>query len=144
MIGNVDWFKILYEITATAEKKFNLSLTIEGEIAKEIEVLVKRNLASIEIQKPNVAKVAGIVAFWIRKLKPIGFASDSKNKLLTVNEYVSLMVGLSICHKYFDDASRDKFKIHKRILKDWISSFRYHSHSPHSSLTAFEILSTST
>jgi hypothetical protein len=142
MIENVDWLAVLVRITEKAERKFGVLLIIEQEVVLEIETVVLKSLKSIDIERPNVAKVAGVVAFWIRKLKPIIHKDTSLAKHNAINEYISLLVGLSICYEYHDDFSKPVFKLRKRILRDWVQSFRYHSHSPHSSLIAFELLTT--
>lgn len=89
---------------------------------------------------PNVAKVAGHVVFWIRKLKPVSHSAGSVNKLLTINEVIGILVGVSICQHYFDDHSKAQIRFSDRIMKDWASSLRNHSHSPHSCAISFEFL----
>jgi hypothetical protein len=92
------------------------------------------------VECPNAAKIAGVTAFWIRKLKPLRIEPNSPNSFLLINEFISLKVGIAICEQYFDDCRKDKINLNPRILRDWIFSFRYNSHSPHSSLISFEML----
>jgi len=140
MSFNVNWRSILGEITAATADEFSLTVSIDAAVIKEIQLNVEANLSSVT-EKPNAAKIAGVVAFWIRKLKPLHVEKDSAHPFLFINEFVALKVGLAIWERYFDDsASKEVVKLNHRILRDWIFSFRYHSHSPHSSLISFELL----
>jgi len=122
------------------EKVYNLKIGIEHAIITEIQVRLQESLDRIDGSTPNAAKNAGLVAFWIRKLKPLSIHPDSEFSFLPLNEYIALLVGLAICAKYFDDSKKETFQLNPRILRDWIFSFRYNSHSPHSSLISFEML----
>jgi len=141
-INNIDWIVIFQEMCTFAEEKFGIKLIVDKNIIEEIEIMVEDTLDSFYLDNPNVAKTASIIAFWIRKLKPIFHSSNSKNKFLAINELVGLLVGLSICRNYFDDFSKEKFKISSRVFSDWVNSFRRNSHSPHSSVISFELLTT--
>jgi hypothetical protein len=66
-------------------------------------------------------------------------ASGIKFALETAEGYEA---GLSICGSYKDDYSRVEFSLDRRLLLDWLHSLRFHSHSPHSSMFAFELLTT--
>ncbi len=113
-------------------------MSIESAIIEEIRHSIDKSLAGFKA--PNAAKYAGIAAFWIRKLKPLHVMRESENPFLLINEYVSLKVGLAICERYFDDARKVDITLNPRILRDWVFSFRYHSHSPSSSMISFEML----
>ena len=141
-INNIDWIVIFQEMCTFAEEKFGIELIVDKNIIEEIEIMVEDTLDSFYLDNPNVAKTASIIAFWIRKLKPIFHSSNSKNKFLAINELVGLLVGLSICRNYFDDFSKEKFRISSRVFSDWVNSFRKNSHSPHSSVISFELLTT--
>ena len=135
---NVNWLTILDSLTAAAEREFSLIVSIEKAVIKEVQERVDSGLANF--QEPNAAKTAGIVAFWIRRLKPLRVERESPKPFLLINEFIALKVGISICEQYYDDARKEKITLNPRILRDWIFSFRYHSHSPHSSLISFEML----
>ncbi|MEA3314667.1 MAG: hypothetical protein U9Q30_02260 [Campylobacterota bacterium] len=137
---NINWSPILTEIAEYCENRFQTALVIDTDVLQEVELMAGITLDNFKITNPNVAKIASSIAFWIRKLKPIYFDENAQNKFLAINELVSLLVGLSICKRYFDDSSNTEFKISKRILNDWTSSYRINSHSPHSSTIAFELL----
>ena len=62
------------------------------------------------------------------------------SKYLAVNEEAALWLGLAICDQYFDDARAEAFKIAPRVLKDWVASLRYNSHSPHALAISYELL----
>jgi hypothetical protein len=127
---------ILMEMVNDAEVRFGISLVVDGDIVKEAETQVLSSLRGIGLASPNLAKIASAFAFWIRKLKPISHSPDSKNKYLAINEYVALMVGLSICTRRSKSPS---IRISQRILVDWVNSFRVNSHSPSSSMLIFEV-----
>jgi hypothetical protein len=140
-INNVDWQAILYAEAADVEKNYLVCVEIDEAIVLEAERIIRDNIDSIGLVQPNVAKIAGLVAFWLRKLKPLRIAGNSPNNLLTLNEVVALRIGLAICNAYNDDASKaQKIKLPPRILNDWVKNFRYHSHSPNSSMISFELL----
>lgn len=140
-IGNIRWDDIIYAAAARIEERHKVIIMIDSVIICEAGRQIQDHLGAIGLEKPNVAKIAGQVAFWIRKLKPLSIAPESPNKLLTVNELVALHVGLALCIKYKDDNSKtDPIRLPPRIFRDWVAGFRYHSHSPHSAMTSFELL----
>lgn len=137
----IDWPPILHNACALVEKRQDITLCIDTDILNEIALKVEETLHALQMNTmPNVAKVAGHVAFWIRKLKPIYHAPASTGKLLTINEVVGILVGVGICQQYFDDHSRAALRLPARVMKDWAASLRNHSHSPHSCAIAFEFL----
>ncbi|MDR0379752.1 MAG: hypothetical protein LBI62_07415 [Candidatus Accumulibacter sp.] len=142
MTSNVKWDSVFREVANRVEKKLRLSICIESVVVEEIERRVDRTLQNYD--QPNAAKIAGVVAFWIRKLKPMTISPESKRAFSMINEYVSILIGMSICSRYFDDFTKTDaegvVRINSRILKDLMYSFRYHSHSPHSSVILFEAL----
>lgn len=140
-IGNVDWFRILHEQAAIIEKRHDVRIIIDEAVCLEVGRVVADHLAATGLERPNVAKIAGQVTFWARKLKPLRLAPDSPNYLSTLNELAGLLIGLAICNLYKDDCSRtQKIILPPCIFRDWVNSLRYHSHSPHSSMISFELL----
>ncbi|MDR2054779.1 MAG: hypothetical protein LBQ10_02790 [Desulfovibrio sp.] len=140
-INNIDWRSVLHAEATRVEADFKIIVEIDEAVVLEAERLIRDSISAIGLIQPNVAKVAGLIAFWLRKLKPLGIAADSPNRLLTVNEVVALRIGLAICNAYKDDCSKGSpIKLPARILRDWVTSFRYHSHSPNSSMISFELL----
>jgi hypothetical protein len=140
-LNNIDWLSIIFEIVNDMEIKLETSLTIDKEIVQEIEIMAQKSLDSFNQKIPNVAKIASVISFWIRKLKPIGYDNiNIINKVLHINEIIGLMVGLSICTKYIDEFKSLNVKLSSRVFNDWVSSLRINSHSPHSSAIAFELL----
>lgn len=135
------WQEILMKAAAAIERKYRVKLLVDEAILLEIGRFIADGLASLGFYSPNVAKVAGIAAFWIRKLKPLSIAPDSPNHFLLANERAALLVGLTIAAMFEDeDGVARKIAMPKDILIDWTSSLRYHSHSPYSSITAFELI----
>ena len=73
--NNVDWRKVLSQATVNVSSRFDLEIFAEDFILREISDRISIFLDHIDYENPNVAKIAGIVAFWVRKLKPFCFAS---------------------------------------------------------------------
>lgn len=79
------------------------------------------SLKDMDIEKPNVAKITGIVTFWVRKLKPFSYETEAiakGNKLHALNELIAIQTGLAICNTYKDDYSLDDFRISNKLLID--------------------------
>lgn len=141
MIANIEWTVILNHVVTHFEQQFDLKLVIDEDIVKEIEAEAAHTIETYKKARANVAKIAGSVAFWIRKLKPISHDETSEQKYLAINELVGLYVGIGICSHYFDDSSRADFdRIDQRVIQDWAYSMRRNSHSPQSTVIAFEII----
>lgn len=137
---NIDWSNVLKETVTSIEEQTGIKIIIEQRVIDEIDESIQTFFSNAGLTRPNVYKVAAIVAFWIRKLKPIMIHPDSVGYYVWLNELVALKVGLAVCERYFDDAGKKQLAINQRVLKDWVLSWRYHSHSPHSSIIAFEML----
>lgn len=143
--NNVNWHEILMHTAMNIADEFNLNILAEEYVLREISDRIASSLEHIEFKNPNVAKIAGIVTFWIRKLKPFYYDFDDLakyDKLHPLNELIAVETGLAICSHYKDDYSLESFHLSKRVLKDWLHSLRYHSHSPYSSILVFELLAT--
>lgn len=139
MLNKIDWMSPLERAVTQLEQKFDVALCLDSDIVAEIGNHLIRTVKSIPMNTdPNVAKIAGHVAFWIRKLKPIQSdqTSTADKKLLFANELAALLVGASICCKNF----KGTFHFPNRIFYDWASSLRINSHSPNSCAIAFELL----
>lgn len=139
---NVNWHAIFADTVALLEKRFGLRLLIDSDIVAEIEHEYTTSLKGLSMSTtPNIAKHAGHITFWIRKLKPVSHSDKTAHKLLVVNELLAILVGASICAQYFDDTSSPNgFRFPVRILFDWTGSLRNNSYSPHSCAIAFEML----
>jgi hypothetical protein len=127
------------------ERNFNLSLEVSDLILDEINEQLEKTINRYNISEPNEAKLASSVAFWIRKLKPIHHASDSDEHYKYINELCGLLFSMMI---YANDNRKNKIDVEKlidlskmdRIFIDLIKSYRYNSHSSHSSTIIFELL----
>lgn len=138
---HIDWEAVLFEAAKLCEDMYAVHLDIDKDVLKEIGVQTEESLLALNMTSlPNVAKVAGHAAFWIRKLKPITHAPESQHRLLTINECIAVIVGIGICRNYLDDHSKYHFNLPVRVMEDWIMSLRKHSHSPHSCAITFEFL----
>ena len=135
-----DWGKVILAATKRTEEVFKIKADISCPIFEDVVASINKGLESLKPEEPNSAKVAGVAAFWIRKLKPIFHGRDVPRVFLAINEYVSLIVGLGICYRSGPAADASITNFDPRILNDWVYSFRYHSHSPNSSIIAFETL----
>ena len=149
---NVKWMDLLYKVAEETERLFaargnQLTICIQKPIVDETGWRIKQNVEREGITQGNAAKIAGVTAFWIRKLKPLYVEPSAMPPYKTynfINELVSLQVGVAICNRYFSDEGLRGIRINQRVLQDWLTSFRYHSHSPSSSIISFEMMACET
>jgi hypothetical protein len=138
---DVDWEKVLSAQADWVKKVFKVDLWVDGEVTSELKVFVDKSLSEINLDDPSIYKKAGIVTFWIRKLRPLVPFRGQPKKWLVANEMVALIIGLAICRQSKEFATINLSQPpYNRIIKDWIHSLRYHSHSPNSSVISFELL----
>ena len=85
-------------------------------------------------------KLAGIICFWVRKLKPFSVAGDEEANRF-VNEAIALYTGIYFVYGYGKDTGKTALpKINGAYIHDLIKSLRYNSHSPNSTAFVFESL----
>ena len=85
-------------------------------------------------------KEAGILCFWVRKLKPFSVPTNEEANRY-VNETIALYSGIYLvmgCNKM--DGSESKLNLDGNFIHDLIVSLRYNSFSPHSTAYLFESL----
>ncbi len=127
------------------EQSYSLSLVIDALVLDEINKQLEKTINRYNMSEPNEAKLSSSVAFWIRKLKPIHHAKDSNGHYEFINELCGLLFSMMI---YANDNRKNEINVsalinlakEDRIFKDLIKSYRYNSHSPHSSTIIFELL----
>jgi hypothetical protein len=145
-LSKLDWVKILNHVTTKLEQLFKIQLYIEANIVTDIRnQLANLQLPSSSDLKAKIAKVAGHITFWIRKLKPVNFlpaAHANQNNFLTVNELAAILVGAGVIEHYKKIYPKNNlsFTLPGPILSDWAYSYRYNVHSPDSCALAFEML----
>jgi len=85
-------------------------------------------------------KMAGILCFWVRKLKPFSVADDEEANRF-VNEAIAFFTGVYFIYGYGKDTGKvAPPKIQRSYIHDLIKSLRYNSHSPNSTAFIFESL----
>jgi len=142
-----EWYRILQDVVKEVEadiRQFgnnDFEVVIEEGIVREIANRVNQDTDRYRWKMPSAPKMAGLVAFWICKLKPFYKYHESKTTFRYINEVVGLRVGLAICQEYTktDKGQPVRLCMDGRVLSDWIASSRYYYHSLHSSIIAFEI-----
>ena len=68
----IDWTVPLVRAITHLEAAYKVKLSLDSDIVAEISSHLRRTMDAIPMDTdPNVAKIAGHVTFWIRKLKPI-------------------------------------------------------------------------
>ncbi len=97
MSRNVEWYQVLLREAAIVEKRLGVLLVIDRVTIDEIDEMSEKTLSGFNQNKPSVAKVAGNLVFWIKKLKPISRAGDSENDYRLINELVAVLVGWLVC-----------------------------------------------
>ena len=140
MLGTVDWYGILMREAGIIESTLQLNLVIVEPIVDELEEIAKKTLSTFNQTKPSATKIAGNVAFWIKKLKPVHSEQNSPNEYLLVNELLAVMVGIGLCNLPTINPPAN-VTISEPTINDLIRSLRYHSHSPNSLAMFFEALS---
>ncbi|MBF0236682.1 MAG: hypothetical protein HQM12_03170 [SAR324 cluster bacterium] len=68
MSDSINWQEVIIEACSWAESQFGTKLVVDSDIINEIQIMSEASLQSYHPVKPNVAKIAGHIAFWIRKL----------------------------------------------------------------------------
>lgn len=136
----VCWPEIIKKAAGQMEKKYKIKLTIDENIIFEINRMLEYNISALGYQ-PNVAKFAGLLAFWIRKLKPVSLSADSPNYYLASNEELALLIALALTRLYKDESGvQKKIIVQPGTLMGLARDLRYHSHTPHSLMVTFELL----
>lgn len=139
-LGNIEWTRLLFAACTESERRKTISLEVDPDIVGDIEARAAESLNQYRISRPNAAKVAGHVCYWLCRLKPVRNVTGAPSRFLAINEEVALYVGLAICDEYFDDVRAESVSIDPSILKDWVTSLRYNTHSPYALAIAFELL----
>ena len=140
IISVIDWKKIFYKIVVIYSKLFKCNMITDTNILDEVEARALKSLILLGVATPNKSKIAGCMSFWIRKLKPISYLEDNKQKFLAINELVALHMGFAICcseTNRFEDSSSIKSP---RIFHDLVQSLRGNVYSPESLTFIFEII----
>lgn len=124
----------------TSENPDNPDASIIGWSTPTLQEINPRVMRSLEnkysaCQKSGfkAAKVAGLYAFWIAKLKPI-FSPFTHFRGL--NEYAGLNVGIG----YITERINIEISIDKEEVFDLCDTLRYHTSSPHAMMHLFTLL----
>jgi hypothetical protein len=135
------------------EAAFNgVSIEIDYKILSETARRIVEHIHFYD--NPNLAKQAGIVVFWIQKLKPYflqpGFKTNTLNQCFTLlNEHIALWIALSLCKFNVKPANAQNKELEGTIAVEglpmefilrWVKSLRYRPHSRNSLIIAFELL----
>lgn len=102
------------------------------------EINTARNIHNVQ---PSDYRIAGYLAFWIRKLKPFSLSSYDINIKkryelgLLINEYIAIQIGLYML--YIDDSRQNK-KLSPKLLLRTMKTMRYRSLSPHTMSLMYE------
>ena len=141
--------KIFPLIVEIIEKEFIIELSIDSYLLIEIDKRFQKTLERYEIDKPSLSKISSAMAFWIRKLKPLHYTKKPENYYHFTNELAGLLFAIFI---YFnkhtsniDTVSKVLYRLKQdRLFQDLLKSYRYNSHSPHSSNILFELMFSTT
>ena len=90
------------------------------------------------------SKIAGILAYWIIKIKPIAPKINNDGEETTpcldnifLNEYLGVMIGINYCSPEIDKVK----PIHKYFITDLVNSFSRYSYSQENLIMLFEAIS---
>ena len=137
---------IIEKPMAAYEKTFGCAVKAELAILDEcfcrVDVCIDKDFPSSEASEGydlSQFKLAGVICYWLRKLKP--FSTGDAASHLLVNEIIAFLVGYYLVYGY--QIKHDKGtppKITGNYFYDLVKSYRYNAHSPHSSALIFESL----
>ena len=80
----------------------------------------------------NAAKIGGVYAFWIAKLKPV-FAYLPRD--FAINEYIALHAGISFVRERLDL----QISLEGKEMWDFCDTLRFHTSSPHTMVHIFAL-----
>jgi len=124
-----------------------VSIPILDECFIKVEEILERGFDPVK--DVNEFKFAGVICFWLRKLKPFRLESK-KGTILPVSPYVNEVIALLTAYQFIfgyfsierkDDKDFHLPKLTPRYFSDLVTSIRYNSYSPHSLVNIFESLS---
>lgn len=82
----------------------------------------------------NAAKIGGVYAFWIAKLKPV-FAYSPHHDF-AINEYIALHAGFSFVRERLGLS----ILLSENEMRDFCNTLRFHTSSPHTMVHIFSLL----
>lgn len=119
-----------------------VDITILDECFCKVEDSLEQDFRSHEAPEGYARspfKMAGVICFWLRKLKPF-FVPDKAEENRFINETVAFLVGYSLVFQYAESENLHHPKISDTFFHDMVSSLRYNSHSPNGAAFLFEAL----
>lgn len=120
-----------------------VNIPVLDESFSRVEDSLRKSFKSYEAPQgyePSVFKIAGVICFWLRKLKPF-FVLEKPEEHRFLNETVAFQVGYSLVFRYSQQNRLHTPKITANFLHDITTSLRYNAHSPNSTAFLFEGLS---
>lgn len=132
-----DHIAYTFKETKTILEAYNKTIFVDWirPVLEEVNANVTRSLLrkfSACDDGFKAAKIAGIYAFWIAKLKPM-FTIITNFR--TLNEYVGLMVGIA----YVKERLGIDIKLEREELLEMCDTLRYHTSSPHTMIHIFTL-----
>jgi response regulator RpfG family c-di-GMP phosphodiesterase len=119
----------------------NASTFLFADLIRAFSRDIKKLINVDGVEKPSDFRIAGLIAFWIRKLKPLNdIESDDGSKTqeelehlrLYLNEQFAINVGLSTLNDYATKGATENLKmiIASNSYSDILSHLRYRAISP--------------
>lgn len=129
---------------AIYEKQYDCKVTGRRYIVDECFVRIfessRRDFPARDFYNISQYKMAGLLCFWIRKLKPFSVPEKEEANRF-VNETIALYSALYLVLGYGINAGeRPCLNLDGNYIHDLIVSLRYNSFSPHSTAYLFESL----
>lgn len=93
-------------------------------------------------EKCSPEKIAGVMCFWLRKLKPLRHSPDHSSH--KVAKYVNEIIAFQTAYFYLKSCKNGNSgtpRITSGMFMDFMAALRYHSYSPHALVQIFEALS---
>lgn len=130
--------------TEQFEQLFMCGVQIDTFILEE--AIVRALKSQKTVYEANVVynidsfKMAGLLCFWLRKLKPFRVVSGSTGENKTVNEAIAFLTGIRLVIGYRSKNGKSPKipNLTPSFIHNIILSLRYNSHSPNSTAFIFE------
>lgn len=120
--------------------EISVDISVLDECFCKVEDSLQKNFSSFEAPQgyePSLFKMAGVICFWLRKLKPLSVRGKEKDNRF-VNETVAFLVGYHLVYKFSIERGLRRPHIPASYFHDLVTSFRFNSWSPTSMAFLFE------
>lgn len=131
----LDWMAQMSKAIHVVGTAHHLGIKVNASIRRDVAKKVGRGLREPK-DSLKLTTAAGLVTFWVSKLKPLSIAEDEGEAYLPVNEAVALLTGMAIA--YGDEDAIPAMP--DGIISQWINNLRYDVTTPQGVVLMFDLL----